>query len=246
MKLSTTITATGIALVWSVSSHAVTISNQTAHPYDCASCESLSHDALSTHWPIHANPLGHETRHQQVSKKYSVTTTFKQIEKGVDLYTEAPGAVIRISRVASPNKLHATPQFKPTFFIKTKKSGLLQLNKASSLIATDDELNHSYFAKDTPAILQLKPELGAGKITLSATPTPGHEDDQYIVHVFDKDAKSYLTVETNKAMYHYGDQLTTTITLGDDVSNYPLDFFKTKFLKTQSAKHPLFYPSNTQ
>src|SRR3990167_2101940 len=244
MKLSTTITATGIALAWSISSYSVTISNQIAHPYDCASCEHLSHDALSTHWPIQANQLGHETLHQQISKKYSVNTTFKEIEKGVDLYTEAPGAVIRISTVASPNKHHATPAFKPTFFIKTKKSGLLQLNQASRLIATDDELKHSYFAKDTPVILQLKPELGAGKITLSASPTPGHEDLQYIVHVFDKNAESYLTVETNKAMYHYVDQLTTTITLGDNVSHYPLDSVKASFVNPEGDIIPLTLKQN--
>lgn len=247
MKLTTSITATGIALLWSVSSYSVVISTNTAHPYECENCESLSRDTLTTHWPVSVNQLGHETLHQQVSKKYSVKTTFKEIEKGVDLYTQAPGAVIRISSItpSTPaNKLHATPAFKPTFYIKTKKSGLLHLNEASSLIATDDELNNSYFAKDTPAILQLKPELGAGKITITATPATGHEDDQYIVHVFDKDAKSYLTVATNQAMYHYGEELITTITLGDDVSNYPLDSVKASLVNPEGEIIPLTLKQN--
>src|SRR3990167_1846815 len=101
MKITTTITMTGMALLWTLSSHAVIISTQTAHPYDCEHCEHLSHDTLAIHWPIHVTQLGHDTLHQQVSKKYSIHTTFKEIEKGVDLYTEAPGAVIRISSIPS-------------------------------------------------------------------------------------------------------------------------------------------------
>lgn len=244
MKINTTITVTGIALLWSVSSHAFIISTQTAHPYECENCERLSHDTLATHWPIQVTQLGHTTQHQQISKKYSVNTTFKEIEKGLDLYTQAPGAVIRISSIPSTNKLNATPAFKPTFYIKTKTMGSMPLNEASSLIATDNELNDSYFAKNTPAILQLKSELGAGKITLSATPTPGHEQDQFIVHVFDKEAKGALTVETNKAMYHYGDQLTTTITLGDSLSNYPLDSIKATLVNPEGETFPLTLKQN--
>ncbi len=244
MNIKLTMTVTGMALLWSVSSHAVVISTQTPHPYSCKNCERLSHDTLTTHWPIRATSLGHTTQHQQISKKYAVNTTFKELEKGLVLYTQAPSAVIRISSALPQSELKAASDFKPTFYIKTKKSGQLSLNEASSLIAANDELNNSYFAKNTPAILQLKPELGSGKITLLASPSPGHENDLYVVHVYDKEAKSYLTVETNKAMYQYGDQLTTTMTLGDDLSNYPLDSVKATMVNPDGKAIPLTLKQN--
>ena len=244
MKIRTTVAAAGIALLCQAPSHAVTLSTAKAHAYECINCDALSHDTLSTRWRIHTKQLGHQTQHQQVSKKYFVNTTFNAIEKGLDLYTQAPGAVIRISAIPSTNSLSGSPEFKPTFYIKTKKSELLPLNEASSLFAADENLNQSYFSQNTSAILQLKPALGAGKITLLASPTPGHENDQFIVHVFDKDAPSYLTIGTNKAIYQYGEQLTTTIALGDDLSHYPLDSIKDNLVTSEGKKIPLLLKKN--
>ena len=64
------------------------------------------------------------------------------------------------------------------------------------------------------------------------------------MHVFDKDAPSYLTIGTNKAIYQYGEQLTTTIALGDDLSHYPLDSIKANLVTSEGKKIPLLLKKN--
>jgi hypothetical protein len=188
---------------------------------------------------MQANGEPSQSLHQQESKKYALHTTFKDLEKGVTLYTEASGALIRIS-AAMPAKnkaLHNT--FKPIFYIKTKQSPLLPLQQASQIMASDEDLENSYFANNAQTILELKPELGAGAITLTASPAPGHENDPFVVHVFDKNATTTLTIKTNKANYQLGEKLTTTVTLGNQTQNYPIQSLTANLISPQGEKTPL-------
>ena len=230
---------TSIALLCLVSSHAMVLPSQTPHSYICENCEYLSHDTLSTHWPIAPNQLDQKTLHQQISKKYSATTTFKELKKGFALYTQAPGAVIRISTLPPKGSVKSVSQFKPDFYIKTPNSGLLPLQEAAHLIATDEALSESFFSQNTQKIFQLKSELGSGKIILLAKPISGHENERFNIYIFDKFAPTDLVIKTNKANYLYEDELITTITLSDNTSQYPLDTIEAALVSPNGEKTPL-------
>ena len=245
MKMTPLIT-TLLALPFALNSYGTTLTTQTVLPYECKTCENLPHETVMTHWAIQKKTLGHETQHEQISKKYSLNTTFKELEKGINLYTQAPGAIIRISRQLSAIKPGLSPKFKPFFQIKTKKRGLLNLNEASNLIASGTDLNDTYFSTNTEAILALKPELGAGKFTIIATPAAGHENEQYRINIFDKQSLSALAIKTDKANYHVGEKLTITVSFSDQSDFYPIDEIRASLVSPNGNKTPLILTKKDQ
>lgn len=206
-----------VSVLWAGQSLAFTLPEEAVHPYECDHCESLSHDNLNSDWPTNHLPLGHETMHAQKSNKYSLRTTLQQLSQGVALQTLAPGAIIRISPAAANSRL------KLNFILETEKHQVLPLQEASSLFADEEGLKESAFGGESLMAMQLKPELGSGRFILKSDPVKGHEQDAYVIHVFDQGSNAYLTVATDKARYHYGDELIATFSLRDDAVGYPID-----------------------
>lgn len=213
-----------LALGLGQSQAAVTLATaRLLHGYECSHCEQLAHGPLNAHWPASNYNLNHQVaRHQQKSKKYLVMASLKQLQQGVAIYTLAPEAVIRIT----PQKVK--PSIKPQFSLATATQGNLSLKEASSLYAQDEaSADVAPFDDQSSIALQLKPDLGAGKfIVQSDSSIVGHENDVYAIHVFDKLSSVYLTVATDKPRYHYGEDITATISLGDDAIGYPIDIVR--------------------
>lgn len=206
-----------LSALWAGQGLAFSLPDQVIHPYECESCDALSHDNLSSRWPTSQLPLGHDTMHSQKSNKYTLRVTLNDLTKGVALNTLAPGAVIRISPA------HPDAALKLTMQLQTPDQHILPLKDASVLFAENEGLQESAFAGESITALQLKPELGYGQFVLKSAPIQGHEQDTYIVHVFDQGSDAYLTVSTDKARYHYGDELVATFSLRDDAVGYPID-----------------------
>lgn len=209
------------ALTFSLA-HAYTLPE---HPevlaYDCEQCEFLPREALSTAWTLSSNkPLEHETRHQQISRKYKIKTTMKQLQAGVSVYTQGPEAVIRITPLSSNSIKN------PAFKIKGKSGQALSLMDASSLFAKDEALAQNNLGAMGQQLLQLKPELGKGQFIITADPGLmkfADEDAPYLIQVFDKNSTAYLSIATDKSHYYQGDELTVNITLTEDDYYYPVD-----------------------
>ena len=193
------------------SAQAFTLPNQsTLKPYDCLTCANLSHDNLSLSWPIDDSTLGHQTLHEQASRKYQTLVTLKQLANGVAIYTEAPGALIRISPT-KPNK-----NVKPEFQIKAINGSKTSLMGASSLFSKEEGLKETAFADNTLAVAKLKKELGSGKFIISAKANASNQADEntnFIIQIYDSNSASELNIATDKANYIYGEELTATIRL---------------------------------
>ncbi|ARG97208.1 DUF4785 domain-containing protein [Legionella micdadei] len=206
------------ALLWFGNSHAFPLPQQRSiMPYECLSCDNLPHDTLSMSWPIKGNLLPHVTKHQQTSRKYTVKASLKQLRSGVPIYTQAPGAIIRISPVNQT-------LVKPEFWIKNVHGINASLMEVSSLFSKDEALNNTPFAGNTSVLAELKPEIGAGELTISSNSVDKKNDDsQFIIHVFDRNSTTELSIQTDKARYYRGDELIATIVLNDTALDCPID-----------------------
>ncbi|MBA2650967.1 MAG: DUF4785 family protein [Tatlockia sp.] len=225
------------ALVLSSQALAFTLPNQTAlKAYDCSECINLSHDNLSTSWAIKDENLGQHNLHKQLSRKYQVTATLKQLQKGVAIHTQASGAVIRISPTNPDKKLI------PEFQIKAANSAKLSLMDASSLFSKEEGLKETAFAGTTLAIAQLKPELGSGEFIVSSSSKALAQTDggsTYIIHVFDSNSTTELSIETDKAHYQFGDPLKSTISLRDKNFSYSIDTIEVNLISPDGQKTTL-------
>ncbi|KTD18901.1 hypothetical protein Ljor_0124 [Legionella jordanis] len=204
-----------LSILWFGQSQAMTLPSEPVIPYDCKICEELSHEQLSHSWAIEAKSLKKNESNRQISRKYQKTASLKDLENGVTITTQGPSAVIRISTTAKHNK-------SPQFFILNSKGEQFSLSEASTLFAKENALSRTAFADELLAF-ELKPELGAGKFVLKASKGQLQLDSAYQIHVYDRNASTYLTVETNKTRYHYGEQLSVLIRLIDEDLNYPID-----------------------
>lgn len=221
-----------LSALWFTSAQSMTLPLQQVIPYDCKNCDSLSHEPLSMSWAAENKPLVHEVKHEQTSRKYQIKTSLEQLKKGVAIHTQAPGAIIRISPVNPDSAI------KPEFRIKNGSGLNLTLQDASSLFSKDKALENTVFARKTLALLQLKPELGSGEFILTSSTTPLN-DENFIIHVFDKFSSTALTVETDKTRYHYGEELTATITLHDENKNCPIDLINASLVSANGEVTPL-------
>lgn len=224
-------------------SQAQAISFTTSTPlksYECANCEELARESLSTSWAMeNTKPLVHETKHQQLSRKYQVKASLKQLKEGFAIYTQGPEAIVRISPV-NPKSIT-----KLDFLIKNKAGTKLSLMDASSLFSKDEALKNTAFAGNTLSLAQLKPELGAGKFIISATPlvqagqSIAKDDELYVIHVFDRNSAAFLSIGTDKAHYNYGDEMHLTITLEEDDLTYPIDAIEAAIINPAGESTPI-------
>ncbi|MDI9818567.1 MULTISPECIES: DUF4785 domain-containing protein [unclassified Legionella] len=220
-------------LLWLAQAQALTLPVQPVMPYDCRDCESLPHEDLNSAWYTEDKPLSEGVIHKQISRKYQIKATLKELSTGVAIYTQASGAVIRIAATNPAAKI------KPDFYIKKPQGANLGLKQASVLFSSDEALNNTAFAGES-VVLKLKPELGSGKFIINIPSTQLKQDNElFIIHVYDKEAPAFLAVETDRARYHYGDELKVNISLHDDALSYPIDYINASLLSPEGEVTPL-------
>lgn len=194
--------------------HAFTLPRQPTKSYECDVCNQLSREVLHDKWEITNEPLNHEISNAQKSYGYKERISLEQLRAGVVISTLAPGAVIRITPLQNKTA--------PKLVIKTPSNQLMSLKDASSLYSQDEEFGNPLVAAKHQTMLQIKPELGAGKFVIKSTDSSSKDAKAYIINVYDKYSATYLQVETDSVHYQFGDKLTATITLSDYV-NHDID-----------------------
>ncbi|KTD57908.1 DUF4785 domain-containing protein [Legionella shakespearei] len=194
--------------------HAFTLPRQPTKSYECDVCNQLSHEVLQDKWEITNEPLNQEISNAQKSYGYKERISLEQLRAGVVISTRAPGAVIRITPLQNKTA--------PKLMITTPANQLMSLKDASSLYSLDEEFGNPLVAAKHQTMLQIKPELGAGKFIIKGTDSSIKDANAYIINVYDKYSATYLQVETDSVHYQFGDKLTATITLSDYI-NHDID-----------------------
>ncbi|WED41821.1 DUF4785 domain-containing protein [Legionella cardiaca] len=219
--------------LWFTQLQAISLPTQPIISYDCKQCENLSHDDLNSSWTTDEGALKEEIVHKQISRNYQIKASLQQLHNGISIYTQAPGALIRITSANS------TVSSSPNLYIRNSQGKQFSVQEASSLLSKDTALKNTPFAGQLLAF-QLKPELGSGKFIINSTDNSANANEgPYIIHVYDKDAATYLSLETDKARYHYGDKLNVTIRLSDDELNYPIDYINANVINPSGEIMPL-------
>ncbi|MCL9682494.1 DUF4785 domain-containing protein [Legionella maioricensis] len=211
--------------------HAYTLPSQPTKAYDCDVCTKLSHEKLQDKWSISDVPLDKKVTNIQKSFGYKERVTAKQLQAGVSISTLAPGAVIRIT----PLQKKAMPQL----LFKTPTNKLMNLKEASSLYSENETSGDEFFATKYQTMLQIKPELGAGKFIIKSKTIGEKNSDAYLINVLDKFSLLYLQVESDSIHYQYGDKLISTITLKDNDADYSIDDIDLALIGPQGQVNPL-------
>lgn len=204
---------------------ALSLPLQSIISYECKHCHALSHEAINFAWPIEPNALFEEITHENISRKYVISTSFYALQSGnLVIQTQAPGAIIRITSLNRKLKLPKTLQ------IKNAQSQTFTLQDASSVISDSTDLKDTAFAsyKGQTVGFQLKEEVGAGMITLNlppefATTQQISKKNSLLVHVYDKNASTFLCLQTDKARYGFGQKVYVNLNLQDKTINYPIN-----------------------
>lgn len=246
--------------------YAVVISDMTPLPYECNNCDQLPHETLNANWPVKRTVLEHETLHQQQSKKYTIRTTLRALNQGIPITTQAAGAILRISQhpdmtnadagVQKPLQGESTSQrepFNPTFYIQSSAAKPILLKEAATILDNDNQTWEENFATGSPnnddhpsnqqTIVQLKSNVGAGRLMLMADPAPGHDDEAIQISIFDKNAAEELTLTTDKASYWAEHVGKASLSFGDANHHYPLTHIQAKLISAQGDKLPVVFKS---
>ena len=70
-----------------------------------------------------------------------------------------------------------------------------------------------------------------------------NDETLFSIHVFDRNSSTFLTLETDKALYHYGDQLTVNLSLGNEAIDYPMDIVNASLVSPDGEVIPLIINS---
>lgn len=209
---------------------AFTLPRQPTKSYECDVCNQLSHEVLQDKWEISNEPLNKEISNAQKSYGYKERISLEQLRAGVVIFTRAPGAVIRITPLQNKTA--------PKLQIKTPSNQLMSLKDASSLYSEDEEFGNPLIAAKHQTMLQIKPELGAGKFVIKSTDNSTKNANAYMINVYDKYSSTYLQVETDSVHYQFGDKIIATITLSDYI-NHDIDEVDARLIGPSGQVVPL-------
>lgn len=189
---------------------AYNLPKQVVKAYECSQCTQLSHETLKDSWPIEMTALQGSPSNTQQSYSYRKKVSAKQLQKGVAITTSAPNAVIRIT----PLQDQSMPQLQ----LITANKKQYSLKEASSLHQENANFDDSLKTATHQSILQLKPELGFGVFSIKTDETS--DSGNFLISVFDKYSPAFLEITSDAMHYQYGDKVTATISLKNDVTNY--------------------------
>ncbi|MCG8462144.1 MAG: DUF4785 family protein [Holophagales bacterium] len=143
------------------------------------------------------------------SREYFVDVPATDLAEGVEIFTTAPGALVRLAPAASAQARGEGKALAldPTRVVIEKGGIRLSAGEGLSLIVDAEKLAATGvpFAEGTVAF-RLADELGAGA-TRIAVPGLSAERGAYTLHVFDKASSLALELTTGRADYFHGDTL---------------------------------------
>lgn len=212
--------------------NAFTLPRQPTKSYECDNCGQLSRENLHDKWEIANEPLNHNISNVRRSYGYKERISLEQLQHGIIISTQAPGAVVRITPLQNKSI--------PELLIKTPGNQLLTVKEASSLYNQDEAFgNHPLAITKHQTMLQIKPELGYGKFLLKSKNINTKNSDSYMINVLDKFSITYLQVETDSLHYQYGDKLTASISLHNDITEYDVNDIDARLVGPQGQVVPL-------
>lgn len=153
------------------------------------------------------------------SREHWVQATGAELERGVPLFTLAPGAVVRLSP-ATPG---ATMPQAGSLELTNTKGETHAGNAAFESLASAEQLAAA--GMDLPAgslAFRLRPELGSAGLILRTASGSVPATDRYLVHVLDAGSAVELRLTTARGVYLEGQRLVATLEAGTGVTRLPL------------------------
>ncbi len=150
------------------------------------------------------------------SRSYSLKISANDFNKGVEIFTTAPGAIVRITPFVQKTSL----QQKTLFAIEPENlrvsgdngslaitdNGMELMSKSSAMSQTSDQMFKMSSA------FKIAKALGAGKFVLKSN-KKFNSNNPFIVQVFDKNSNEILTASSNKYAYNLQDTLSVNAVL---------------------------------
>lgn len=217
------------------SAQALTITNETPRAYDCPACANLSHEALSTHWILkqNANIAKEHTTNTMYARQYTIQTTGAILRTGLALTLETPEAVIRITPA------HRASTANVPFFIQSPEGKKILLDNSASFNSINANTDSQILDAQGETITKLKPETGSGQFILSSTSKNLNDAEEYQIQITNQNNNAYLSIETDKLMYLYGDPLTILINSNGKIAGNPITQIDAQIISPTGEAYPL-------
>ena len=160
--------------------------------------------ALSSTESLQATP----TPVRRESREYWREVSDTELQRGVDLSTTAPGAIIRLSPGKGGTRLQPAD-------LRVQVGGKrFDGNTATRHVADTEQLKAAGMeATDASMALQLRPELGTGRTTLQAPKAHG----RYVVYVYEPQSPLVVEAQADRPELLLGGNLQVALNLRDGV-----------------------------
>ena len=177
---------------------------------------SVPTEAVSMSWALPADKaLDLGTSGQvAISKEYWIDITAKDLQQGVPIFAQSPGALVRINPAPGDKALAGTPLNPNSLTVLDANKRVFAEGSAMELMASPEQLKAagSPFVEGTMAF-RLRADLGAGPFTLKAA---NLGEGRYVMHVLDQGSPVELAVKTTRGEYLHGQQLNLDALLQTD------------------------------
>lgn len=186
----------------------------------------VSRDAVSFTFPLDAQAvsLTAATPYEARSREYFVEVDAADLRAGVELFTTAPGALVRINPAAGVAAKAEAPTVDPaSLVIRTAAGDAFTAGKGMSLLADAEQMKATGvpFVAGTTAF-RLSPEVGVGSLVVAA---PGLESEaRYAVHVFDAQSDTVLSLQASGLDFFHGQEVRVNARFEDAAGAFAADF----------------------
>lgn len=148
------------------------------------------------------------------SKSYYQSVSGAQLKSGIAFFADGEGAVVRLTPTKSlrHGKTMMADPIEPDDLILSGNNGEFNVNKSGmSIKATSQQLNdaHPSLFKNSSAFV-VDPSMGKGEFQLKTSKSV-NDQDQFLLHVFDKHSDNTLRLKTAQSSYSNGDRLTVDV-----------------------------------
>lgn len=169
-----------------------------------ATLATAERSELAYSWPVPAGTALEAAPAPQrtASREYWVAVEAAELVRGIELFTTAPGALVRLQPAGRTDGRSIDPR---DLTLVAPDGRELAVPEAAEALASAEQLAaaDAPFVEGTSAF-RLNDALGAGRFLLrAAEPAAG----RYVVHVFDRGSTLALVVESARANYLAGEEL---------------------------------------
>lgn len=212
---------------------AFTITEQTPRPYDCSTCETLSHEPLSARWLLKNNAVEDVPSNKMSSRQYAFYTTGAALKAGLPIMLDAPEAVIRMTPTSPQSLMNSQ------FFIQSQQGQIIPLENSNAINLLSDADNPLALNRASDFITQLKPELGSGHFILKSQSHDLQDNEQVQVTILHHSDNAYLSIETDRSMYVYGNPINITVTSSGKIAGNPVINVEAEIVSPTNEHYPL-------